>query len=254
MEEEKKNGDVSQESKPLGSKKWGDRMRERNPERKYEEDPEEFYNELDSYDEERESEISRLKDSDEKMRSYISKDARLASVLSDIAEDKDPFMSIFENYGDDIIDLKNDPSMAEEISSRQKQKLESDAAKKELEDERAANLEESSTVFKEFMKKNGLNDEQGKEFFDKVAELVDNVFMGKWTPEMCDRLYKGLNYDNDVKAASEIGAAEERNKKIAAKNVRMEGDNIPSAQDATAPTKKSGNVYGRPGFFQRVKR
>ena len=233
-------------------------MRERNPGRKYDEDPEEFYNELDAYDQEREEELGRLRDSDSKMRSYLENDPRLAAVISASAEGGDVYKAIYDNYGEDIIALKDDPAYAEEMAARQQKKLQQEAARKSMEEERAANLEESSRVFREFMQRNKLSDEEGKAFFDQVAEVVDNVFMGKWTPDMCENLYKGFHYDRDLQAASEIGAAEERNKKIRAKNRLMEGDRIPSGPDSssggTAPSAERTSSYGKRDFFSRVRR
>lgn len=237
-----------------GSRRWAERMRARNPKRKYDEDPEEFYNELDAYDTEREEELSRLRDFDDKMRSRLEEDPRLAAVISTSASGGDVYKAIFDNYGEDIMALKDDPEYADEIAARQQRKLEAEARRRSLEEERARNLEESSKVFRDFMERNKLGEEEGKAFFDQVAEIVDNVFMGRWTPEMCERLYKGLNYDTDVQAASDMGAAGERNRKIRAREQHIEGDQIPSGPDSPSGSggQASGN-YGRTDFFKRVR-
>ena len=73
----------------------------------------------------------------------------------------------------------------------------------------------------------GLTPEQDDAVMDYLKRQFTNQLVGIITPEMLDFAYKGLNYDKDVTAAEESGAAAGRNQRIDEKLRKGKGDGLP---------------------------
>ncbi len=259
MEEEGKlgQGQEGDTGEVLSSQRWMERLKERNPERKYDDDPEEFYRELDAYDGEMSERIGRYEDSSNRMKELMLNNPELAGIFNDVASGKHPAVAFVEYFGEGVMNLKNDPELAEEMVGAQNAYLDRVANSKKIEDEQNANMEASRAVFEDFVKEKGMSEDDGTAFFDRIIQTIDDVFMCRYSPELLEVFFKGMNYDMDVASAAEMGEVNGKNQKIRAGVKASLGDGLPKIQGAgiaASGGEKKGVPVRRNGFFENVGR
>ena len=223
----KEEGEKSEGQIKKGSEKWSERLKGKYPDMDWDNDPEAMYSALDKEDEEHNSSIGKYKDNDEKLKGVFSQSPEMASVFMKISAGKSVPMALFEEFGEDLMALKDDPDKAEEIAEAMKNNAEKLSQGKSVEQEQIKNAEKSASALEDFAKTHNMSDEELSKFGEEVVKLANSVFMCDFNPDMLEKLYKAVNYDIDVQAAAEQGAAQGRNQKIVEVELKKEGDGIP---------------------------
>jgi hypothetical protein len=159
----------------------------------------------------------------------------MAGLFSDVINGTSPEIAFIQRFGEGVLAAKDDPDMAEEFVKAQQVYMDKLSSSKKIEQEQEENMNNSLQVLQSFIQDKGMSDEEGEGFFDKIIKAVDDVFMSRWTPELLEIFYKGLNYETDVKDAIEMGRVEGRNEKIIEGQKRSVGDGLPKSVSSTTP-------------------
>ena len=231
----------------LSSEKWKKRMKERKPDID-DNDPESFYSALDEYDAERSRELDKRRTSDGKLRDLFLNNPEMAGVFTDISSGTSPVTAFVTHFGEAILSAKDDPEAMQSFVNANQKYLDGVAKSKQLEEEQQANIEKSAAVFEDFIKSKNMTDEEAEAFGDRVFKMIDDMIMGRYTPELFDRFYLADNYHADVNDAIEAGKAEGRNEKIIAQNKDVVGDGLPKTTGSTPKVTKSPYIK-RPDMF-----
>ena len=144
----------------------------------------------------------------------FAKDPKSASFFVEWQNGKDPIVNLLELYGNEILDIMDDPERQAELAEANKKFLERVAKEKQLEEEYNKNIEVSKQTLSDIQAEQGLTDEQ----IDKAMEFIVGVFtdaiIGKFDRETIKMALKATNYDADVEAATQEGDVRGRNAKI----------------------------------------
>lgn len=161
-----------------------------------------------------------------------------AYLFNDILDGKEQLgVSLMRHFGQTFRDAVDDPT--DENVKAFADAMDEHAAKikenDKLQDEFEANADESAAVIEQWQKEKGLTPEQVEATRDFINEQFANLIVGKISPAMLEMAYKGLNYDKDVAAAEENGAAQGRNEKIKEQLRKGKGDGMPMIQGGAKP-------------------
>lgn len=229
------------------SQKMLAKMKERYPERDLESDPEAVYQAMHEYDEERGGQLGRYAENENRQREMFLQNPKAAAVYASMAEGADPIFSIIENFGEDILSLKDDPEKKDEFVKKQQAYLDKLAQSKQIEEQQQENMTRSIGVIEDFCKSKGMTDDEQEGFFTMIVEDAQAVFMCNYTPEMLERQYKGSIYDQDLQDAYDMGKTDGIGEKIHIQTKKTVGDGMPTV--SSAPTRPGGNAkptYNRP--------
>lgn len=214
-----------------------ERMRKKYPDKKFEDDEEIFGAVSDDYDQ-YEQEIEGYKGREKSLSDMFAADPRSAQFLVDMHRGNDPVVGLVKTFGMEIKDVLDDPAMQDKMAEANKEYLERVAKSKKLEEEYAANMEQTLETLRQFQSERGLSDEQIDAIMNKVIETINEGVVGKFTPETLDLFAKGINYDAAVASAAQEGEVAGRNAKIT-ENLRKS-----KKGDGTMPI---GGRNGAPG-------
>lgn len=178
-----------------------------------------------------------------KLADALSKDPKLAQMLSDIVNGKHNAPGALARYfGKDFLSAEEGTPEYEELAKaeeeRKKEVEATEVSKKEYDD----NIEKSMPEVEAFCKEKGYSVD---EFLGKVWDrLVGPIFSGIYSREICEFIDRAFNYDKDIKDAMEAGEVKGRNSNI--QKIKEErGDGLPKGiQDQSIskpPKKKAGN-------------
>jgi hypothetical protein len=190
-----------------------ERMRQRYPDKKFEDDEEIFGQISDDYDH-YDQELEGLRGREKRLTDMFAADPRSAQYLSDMANGKDPVIGLIQNFGVEIKDVLDDPDKQEEIAQANKEFVERVAKSKALEEEYEQNLDGTLERLRRFQKERGMSDEEVDRVVDFLLTIVRDGVMGKFSDETLDMAVKALNHDHDVAIAGEEGEVAGRNAKI----------------------------------------
>lgn len=189
------------------------RLRERYPDKKFE-DEEEIYGQIsDDYDQ-YDQRLSDYEEREKALSDMFSADPRSAQFLVDMHKGEDPVVGLVRNFGIEVKDALDDPEMQERIKEANKDYVERVAKSKALEEEYDSNMETTLEVLRQFQEDRGLTDEQIDEVVAKMLGVITDGVKGKFTPETLDMFLKAINHDQDVALANEEGNIAGRNAKI----------------------------------------
>jgi hypothetical protein len=249
--------DVEENEKPAGSPLKGRsamlaKYRESNPEAGGEIDDEALWEYAHNGHSELEGKYNQLSGSNTRLAELVSKDPKLASVLSMIAgENPKSFpYAIGTVYGKDFLD-----GDLEEFESGYQENLRQLAESKKLQAEAEKNIGESIPNIEAYAKENGLSDEQLRNLFTGIADFAENILMGKIPKDLIDLVCKGLNYDKDLQEAADTGFVEGKNEKVSA---AMKTKTEPSVSPLLGTGANGGRNKSRPpkkkgSFFDAIK-
>lgn len=224
-----------------------ERLRKKNPEKKFEDDEEIFgqiSDDYDQYDQELEGHRSREKS----LSDMFAADPRSAQFLTDMHNGQDPVLGLVRNFGIEIKDVLDDPEMQDKIAEANKDFVERAAKSKKLDEEYEANMENTLETLRQFQSEKGMTDEQIDSVVELLLAIVRDGVMGKFSRETLDMACKALNYDADVAAAGEEGEIAGRNTKIV-EDLRKskKGDGIASLGgkngEGSSTPKKSKSMF-----------
>ena len=228
-----------EEKEPSKREAFLNKMKGRMPDVNFDsENPEERYGAFDSYDEEREGKLGKYKENDEKLKGIFGKDPRFASFMGEVAGGGDTTTSFVKNFGRDALDASGDETKMEGIKKANEEYLARVADSKKLMDEQDANMKASAEAMSKFKKDKGMDDKSFGEFIDKCYGVVENALKGNLDESFLETMYKGMNYEKDLRDAADAGVVEGRNQKIDTELKKNVGDGIPSIT--------SGGATGEP--------
>ena len=193
-----------------------DRLRNKYPDKKFEDD-EEIYGQIsDDYDQ-YEQELEGLRGREQSLSNMFAADPRSAQFLTDMHNGKDPVLGLVRNFGVEIKDVLDDPEMQDRIAEANKEYVERIANSKKLDEEYEKNMDNTLDTLRQFQAERGMSDEQIDQVVDFLLGVVRDGVMGKFSTETLNMACKALNYDADVAAAGEEGEVAGRNAKITEK-------------------------------------
>lgn len=228
---------MAEETKPMTRReRITKRLKEKYPDREYEDDEALFGQISDDYDE-YDNELNGYKERESKLIDVFNKDKRNAQFFTDMARGDDPWINVIKRLGiDGITDLLNDPSKQEAYAEANKEYVERLARENELEEEYKSNLQNSLELLEKIQKEQKLSDDQIDAAYDLINQITNDAVLGKITEQTIDMALKAVNHDLDVQNANKEGM-------IAGKNVKAEeklrkpkkGDGTPNLQGSNNP-------------------
>lgn len=258
QEEPPQDGSVE----PVGSTSRGsfiERMKSLYPDVDFD-DEEARYRAYAQHEEEMQSRLNRLTESDKKMSEVFQKDPRFAQMLIDINDGEDPVVSFYHHFGDIMeMDLEDEEVLdrVRQANAERVRKAQEDAeSQARWEEEREANFEKTNTIVAKFLKDNKLSDEDIDGILESVNEITEAGISGLMTEEVLSLIHKARMYDKAVEEARNQGLTDGRNQRIALSKARQKGDGLPHVSGkSTAPVeeapKKEFRV--RPSMYQSAK-
>lgn len=161
-----------------------------------------------------EKELAGYRENEDKLSSFMSQDPRSAAFLASWHDGGDPVIALIREYGTDIMEALDDPDRQEEIAAANKEYLDRVAKEKGLDEEYQANLQASLQTLDDLQAQNGWTDEQIDQAVQNTLGIVNDVVMGKFTPETIQMVMNAQNYEADVANAAQEGEVRGRNAKI----------------------------------------
>ena len=193
-------------------------------------DEEAYYGALDDEYNSREEELRRHRENNEKLNTLFLENPNAAYFMNDLLDGKEQMgVSLMRQFGSLFKDAFEDPT-PENVKAFA-DALDAHAAKikenEELQAQFERNVDASESAIENWATERGATPEQVDAVRDYINQQFGNLIVGLITPAMLDFAYKGLNYDKDVAAAEESGAAAGRNQRIDEKLRKGKGDGLP---------------------------
>lgn len=217
------------------------RLKERYPDKKFEDDEEVFGQISDDYDA-IDRELGEYRDREKSLIDMFASDPRSAYFMQSWRDGEHPMTAFVRQFGKEGLEelLQNEDKM-DEFAKANEEYLERVAKEKDLEDEYQANIGESIKTIEVFQQEHGLSDADVDKTVVRLLDIVKDGIVGKFSRESLESARKSLNYDADVEEASIDGEVRGRNAKIDERLRRRE------TGDGTAPLDgKNGGVRGTP--------
>ena len=225
------NKEISKRDRQIG------RLREKYPDKKFEDD-EEIYGQIgDDYDN-YEKEIGGYREREKALSDMFAADPRSAEFLTEISKGGSPVISLLKNFGPDIKEALDDPEKMQEVADAWAEEQERIAKSRKLDDEYAENLPKSLEALRKYQEENNLTEEQADAIIFALINIVRDGVMGKFSPEMFDLMSKAINHDVDVADAQEEGEVAGRNQKVTEKLRKSKNG------DGLAPLNGKNNQQG----------
>jgi hypothetical protein len=224
------------------------RYRESNPESGNDVDDDALWEYAQSGHSELEGKYNQLNGANKRLAELVSNDPKLAAVLSMIAGDKPksfPY-AVGSVYGKDFLDID-----LEDFEAGYEENLRQLAESKKLQAEAEKNIGDSMRNIEKYASGNGLSEEKQQALYAGIMDFAENLLMGKIPEELIDLVYKGLNYDKDVREAADTGFVEGKNEKVSATMKAKNDSSIPPSLGTGAnvggskprPPKKKGSFF-----------
>lgn len=196
---------------------FGERLKKKYPDKEYADDEALFGQINDDYDD-YDNKLNGYAEREGKLVDMFNKDPNSAQFITDMAQGKDPWVSLINRIGiDGVKELLDDPSKMEQFAKSNKEYVERMAKQKKLEDEWKQNMQNTTLPMLEQKKQElGLTDEQIDAAADWIKEVTNDAVIGIIKPETIDMALKAINHDADIKQASEEGEIRGKNAKVEA--------------------------------------
>lgn len=203
-----------------------DRLRERYPDKEFNDDEAIFGQISDDYDE-LDGQLNSYKEREQGMVDMMTKDPRSANFLAAWHQGENPLVAMMRMYGPELKDALDDPELQDQLAEAQKDYLERMATSKELEQQAEANVEQSIAERDAFQQEYGLSDEEMDQVMDSLKQIFEDALVGKFSRASMEIAYKAMNHDSDVAAAADEAEVRGRNAKInETLRKRGEGDGV----------------------------
>lgn len=226
---------------------FGERLKKKYPDREYADDEALFGQINDDYDE-YDSQLSGYKERESKLTDMFTKDPQSAQFITDMAQGKDPWVSLISRIGiDGVKDMLDDPSKMDEFAKSNKEYVDRMSKQKGLEEEWEKNMKTTLSMLEQKQQELGLTYEQIDAAADWIKEVTNDAVIGIIKPETIDMALKAINHDADIAAASEEGEIRGKNSKVEAQLRKPKrGDGTPTlagANNAPAPSRQKGSIF-----------
>lgn len=207
---------------------FSERLRSKYPGKEYADD-EAMYDQINSDYDTYESQLKEFSDREKKLYDMFARDPKSAQFISDMANEKDPWIAVIERMGiDGVTDLMNDPEKQEEYAAANKRYVERIAKEKSLEEEYKKNFADSMDVLERIQNDRRLGDETIDAAMDLIMKITNEAILGKFTEETINMALNAVNHDADVENARTEGTVAGRNSKIEERLRKQQGgDGMP---------------------------
>lgn len=190
-----------------------ERLRNKYPDKKFEDDDEIYGQISDDYDQ-YDRELGEYRDREKTLSDMFSADPRSAQFLSDMHKGEDPVLGLVRNFGVEIKDVLDNPEMQDKIAEANREYVERVAKSKELDEEYERNIAVTLEMLRRYQQERGMTDEQIDAVIDALLRIVRDGVMGKFDVDTLDMMVKAIDHDADVDIAAEEGRIAGRNDKI----------------------------------------
>lgn len=190
-----------------------ERLRNKYPDKKFEDDDEIYGQISDDYDQ-YDRELGEYRDREKTLSDMFSADPRSAQFLSDMHKGEDPVLGLVRNFGVEIKDVLDNPEMQDKIAEANREYVERVAKSKELDEEYERNMAVTLETLRRYQQERGMTDEQIDAVIDALLRIVRDGVMGKFDVDTLDMMVKAIDHDIDVDIAAEEGRIAGRNDKI----------------------------------------
>lgn len=224
-----------------------ERLKKKYPDREYADDEALFGQINDDYDE-YDNEVSGYRERESKLTDMFTRDPRSAQFITDMAQGKDPWVSLINRIGiDGVKELLEDPTKIDEFAKSNKEYVDRMSKQKGLEEEWEKNMRTTLSMLEQKQQELGLTDEQIDAAADWIKEITNDAVIGIIKPGTIDMALKAINHDADMAAASAEGEIRGRNTKAEATLRKPKrGDGTPTlagANNAPAPSSQKGSIF-----------
>ena len=203
-----------------------ERLRERYPDKEFNDDEAIFGQISDDYDE-LDGQLNGYKEREQQMVDMMSADPRSAHFLSNWHNGGDPAVELVRMFGTDIKDAIDDPEKQDAIAAANKEYVDRVAKSRELEAEYSKNLDASLETLRAFQEENGMSDEEVDAVMGFLEQVFADALIGKFSRQSLELARKAINHDEDVAAAADDAEVKGRNAKInETLRRRQEGDGV----------------------------
>lgn len=203
-----------------------ERLRERYPDKEFNDDEAIFGQISDDYDE-LDGQLNSYKEREQGMVDMMTKDPRMANFLAAWHQGENPLVAMMRMYGPELKDALDDPELQDKLAEAQTEYLDRLAESKELNQQFDDNVASSIAERDAFQQEKGLSDEQMDEIHDRLEQKARDIIVGKFTRDMYEDEYMAMNHDSDVAAAADEAEVRGRNAKInETLRKRGEGDGV----------------------------
>jgi hypothetical protein len=167
-----------------------------------------------------EGRYNKLNEPNIQLAKHAARDPRLAAAISEMAgENPKSFPYVIGNiYGKEGFGLEGEDLEEFEKGYQEKLKHEEELTGKQVE-----NLKNYESALSQYAKDKGLKGEQEEEIHRGIVQMAEDLNMGVVSADLIDLVYKGLNYEKDVREAFVVG----KNDTIDAKLKKPEDNFIP---------------------------
>jgi hypothetical protein len=237
------------EDKQVKSKRdqFGERLKKKYPDKEYADDEALFGQINDDYDE-YDNKLNGYAEREGKLVDMFNKDRNSAQFITDMAQGKDPWVSLINRIGiDGVKELLEDPSKMEQFAASNKEYVDRMAKQKGLEEEWKKNMQTTLAMLEQKQQERGLSDEQIDAAADWIKEVTNDAVIGIIKPETIDMALKAINHDTDMIQAAEEGEIRGKNAKVEAtlrKPKRSDGTPaLAGANNAPAAPKSGRSIF-----------
>lgn len=195
------------------------------------EDDEAYYGALDDEYNEREEQLKRYDEDNEKMNNMFAENPTAAYFVNDLMSgESNVAAALMRHFGSTFKEAIEDPTPENVTAFAQAMDEYAERIKENerLQEDFETNVDNSETVISDWAEQNNINAEQIDEIREYINKQFSNLVVGIITPEMLDFAAKGLNYDKDVATAEENGKVAGRNQRIKETMRKGKDDGVPA--------------------------
>lgn len=132
-----------------------ERLRNKYPDKKFEDDDEIYGQISDDYDQ-YDRELGEYRDREKTLSDMFSADPRSAQFLSDMHKGEDPVLGLVRNFGVEIKDVLDNPEMQDKIAEANREYVERVAKSKELDEEYERNMAVTLETLRRYQQERGM--------------------------------------------------------------------------------------------------
>lgn len=179
----------------------------------------------------RDEELSRYRDSNNKLNEMFKENPESAYFLNSMADPNEKMgVTLLRYFGPLFKAAIEDPTPEnqEAFTNALEEHAERLKEDERLQEEFDNNITESEAVISEWADRKGLNEDELNGVRDCITKMFTDYLQGKVTTDILDAAYKSINYENDVNKARKEGEVQGRNEQITEKLRKTEGDGIPA--------------------------
>lgn len=230
---------------------FGERLRNKYPDREYADDEALFGQISDDYDQydkdlaDRDNQIGEYRKREDQLANMMDSDPRAASMLVSMRDGEDPTLGLVRRFGTEIRDFLDDPDKQEDIAKAQAQYIERLTKSRELDELYEKNLKESVSVMEAYQQECNLSSEDMDNLMQNIIAVGNDMVVGKFTRETLEMFGKAMKFDSAVAEAESQGEIRGRNTRIEEKLRKpSQGDGLPQLESQSGASTKPQSDYG----------